>query len=373
MQLTRRNFLTSLAAGSLGTAASLMPSPLHAAPPAAPAGSLLPTALGIDNFAVRAFGWKAPELIAYAESLQLDTLFLSDIECLPSLESAALRDVKAQADSAGLALYIGSWSICPTSTRFKPTWGTAEEHLRTGIRVSKALGSPVFRVILGTMDDRKTPGGIKARMEDTIKVLKDCRGDAMDAGIKIAIENHAGDMHSWELIELIERAGPEFVGVNIDSGNAAWTLEDPTDLLERLGPYTICSSLRDDMIWSTPEGASIQWTAIGEGLIDWSRYMDRWRALCPNVPFQIETISGFARQFPYKTDAFWEHYDRNPEALAKFETLAAQGHAVEPFKAAGGLDKKEAEKAFQKAELERSVTYCRKVLGLGRRDPKPGV
>ena len=329
-----------------------------------------PIALGIDNFAVRAFGWKAPELIEYAKGLQLDTLFLSDIDCLPSLEEPALKDIKAHADSAGLALYIGSWSICPTSVRFKPTWGTAEEHLRTGIRVSKALGSPVFRVILGSMDDRKTPGGINARINDTVKVLKACKGAAMDAGVKIAVENHAGDMHSWELVRLVEEAGRDFVGVNIDSGNAAWTLEDPLDLLERLGPYTICSSLRDDMIWNTPEGVSIQWTAMGDGLVDWNTYMDRWRALCPNVPVQIETISGFSKAFPYKTEAFWQNYDKRPEVLAKFEALAAKGRPLEPFKAPEGADKKEAEKAFQKAEVEKSISYCRKELGLGRRAAK---
>ena len=367
MAISRRHFITAL---SSGVAASIAPRSGFCAPQPAQAASMKPIALGIDNFAVRAFGWKAPELIEYAKGLQLDTLFLSDIDCLPSLEEPALKDIKAHADSAGLALYIGSWSICPTSVRFKPTWGTAEEHLRTGIRVSKALGSPVFRVILGSMDDRKTPGGINARINDTVKVLKACKGAAMDAGVKIAVENHAGDMHSWELVRLVEEAGRDFVGVNIDSGNAAWTLEDPLDLLERLGPYTICSSLRDDMIWNTPEGVSIQWTAMGDGLVDWNTYMDRWRALCPNVPVQIETISGFSKAFPYKTEAFWQNYDKRPEVLAKFEALAAKGRPLEPFKAPEGADKKEAEKAFQKAEVEKSISYCRKELGLGRRAAK---
>jgi hypothetical protein len=31
------------------------------------------------------------------------------------------------------------------------------------------------------------------------------------------------------------------------------------------------------------------------------------------------------------------------------------------------MDKKEAERAFQKAELERSIAFCRKELGLGIR------
>ncbi|MEO6739783.1 MAG: sugar phosphate isomerase/epimerase, partial [Chthoniobacteraceae bacterium] len=180
------------------------------------------------------------------------------------------------------------------------------------------------------------------------------------------IENHAGDMHSWELADLVEEAGKDFVGVNIDSGNAAWTLEDPQDVLENLGKYTICSSLRDDMIWETEDGATIQWTAAGEGLMDWKKYAARWAELCPQVPIMIETISGFAKNFPYKKPEFWEHYDKRPEALAHFKALAKRGHAIPPFKAEGP-DKKLADQEYQKGELARSIRYLREVIGLGVR------
>ena len=321
--------------------------------------------LGMDNFSIRALGWKAPQLLDYAATQNLDTLFISDLDAFESLEDAPLRELKARADEKKIELYVGSWSICPTSTRFNKKWGSAEEHLRLGIRVSKTLGSPVFRVILGSAEDRKTEGGIRARMADTVKVLKACERDAEQAGVRIAVENHAGDMHSWELAELIEQAGRDFVGANIDTGNAAWTLEDPLGALERLGPYTICSSLRDVMAWETPEGVAIQWTAVGEGLVDWKKFLTSWSEFCPGTPFQIETISGFSRPFPYKQDDFWKHYDRKPEALAQFEALAKRGKRIENPKPAEGVDRKKAEQEAQKAELERSIAYCRKTLGLG--------
>ena len=348
----RRHFLktlaaTAAAAGTLGAAARPR------------------IKLGMDNFAVRAMGWKAPQLLDYAASLKLDSILISDLDAYESLDDGYLRDVRAKAEGLKIEIYAGSWSICPTSVRFKKNWGTADEHLATGIRVSKALGSPVFRVILGGADDRKTEGGIRARIADTVKVLKAGEKTAKEAGVKIAVENHAGDMHSWELVDLIEAAGRDFVGANIDSGNAAWTLEDPLDVLERLGPYTVCSSLRDDMIWETPDGASIAWTAAGEGLIDWKKYAARWAALCPAVAINIETISGFSRNFPYKTEEFWKAYDRRPEALAHFEELAHRGHAIPNFKAPDGADKKQADQDFQKGELERSIKYLREQIGLG--------
>jgi sugar phosphate isomerase/epimerase len=321
--------------------------------------------LGYDNFAVRAMGWKAPRLVEYAAEMKCDALLISDLPAFESLDDAYLRDVRAKADALKVDLYLGSWSICPTSVRFKKDWGTAEEHLRLGLRCARTLGSPVFRVILGGADDRKTPGGIRARIADTVEVLKKCRGQALELGVKIAVENHAGDLHSWELRELIESAGPDFVGANFDSGNAAWTLEDPLDALETVGPYIICSSLRDDMIWESEDGATVQWTAAGDGLIDWKTLAERWAALCPKVPVIIETISGFARSFPYKKPDFWQHYDKRPDRLARFEALARRGHKIEPFKAPDGVDKKVAEQDYQRAQIERSIRYLREQVGLG--------
>ena len=358
----RRTFITTLATAA--AMAGLRPlrgatNPLPGAPG---------IKVGLDNFSVRALQWKAPELIDYAASLKCDTLFISDLDAYESLEEAALRKVRHKADAAGLELYVGSWSICPTSKTFKNTWGTAEEHLRLTIRVAKALGSPTARVVLGNMEDRKSVGGIQARIADTVAVLKACRRDADRAGVKIAIENHGGDMHSWETRQLIEEAGTDYVGANIDSGNAVWTLEDPMDVLETLGPVTVCSSLRDCMVWDVPEGAAVQWTAAGEGLIDWSRWMARWRQLCPTVPIMIETISGFARVFPYKTPGFWDHYDKRPEKLARFEALAKRGKPIPSFQ--NPTDPKErlaAQQAYQKSEIEKSIAYLRKQMGIGVR------
>lgn len=353
----RRSFLHGLAsAAALGAVR-----PLTAAPGASK------IKVGLDNFAVRAMGWKAPALIDYAASLKCDTLFISDLDAFESLDDAALRDVKRKAEAAGLGLYVGSWSICPTSKTFRKNWGTAEEHLRLGIRVAKTLGSPVFRVILGNLEDRKTAGGIRARIADTVAVLRACRRDALAAGIKIAVENHAGDMHSWELRDLIETAGRDFVGANIDTGNGLWTLEEPMDVLETLGPVTICSSLRDGMVWETPDGAALQWTACGEGLIDWRKFSARWIQLCPTVPIMIETISGGPRPLAYKAPGFWQHYDKRPEKLAKFEALAKRGKPLPVFKAPTGPEGRIATQNFQKREIEKSIAYLRSEIGLGVR------
>ena len=325
--------------------------------------------LGFDNFAVRALRWDARQLVDHAVELGCDSLFITDFAPLGDRrDDAALGEVRSYAADRGVRIELGSWSVCPTSKTFKSDWGTAEEHLALGIRMARALGSPALRVILGNQADRLTPGGIEARIADTVAVLKAARSRALDANVRIAVENHAGDMQSRELLGLVEAAGPEFVGVNFDSGNACWALEDPVAALERLAPHVLTTSLRDTMVWETPTGVTSQWTAMGEGCTDLASFFDVFERRCPGVTVHIETISGFPRAFPLADRGFWRTFpDARAEDLAGFLALAKRGHEIPPFEPPSGPAKLTAEREYQQAELARSIAYCRETLGLGVR------
>jgi len=362
----RRDFLKTLAAGGMAAAAS----PLSAL---AAHHKKTGVKLGYDNFAVRAMNWMVEDHLKYSEKLGIDSLFMSDLDHFKSLKMPYLRDVRKKADDMGIDIHIGTWSICPTSTTFKDKWGTAEEHLRLSIRVAEATGSPVVRVILGNRDDRGTEGGIMARIKDTAKVCRACRTQAMDAGIKIAVENHAGDMQADEVVTLIEEAGgTSYMGANLDAGNASWTLEDPLENLEIMGPYAVTTSLRDSAIWTSENGTTVQWTAMGKGNVDWVKYFDRFKELCPNVPVHIETISGFNREIPFLTDEFMALFpDMKASKLARYLKWARQGTPREPWKAPVGPNADRADhnkdlatQEYQKREIEESIRYC-KSIGLG--------
>ena len=365
--LSRRGFNQLVAAAGIGLATSLASAQDSQPASAVEAIKSKRIRLGIDNFAVRAMGWKAPALIDYAASLEVDTLFITDLDAFDSLDPKHLAEIKSRAADKDVEILLGTWSICPTSPTFKDKWGTAEEHLRLGIRSAKALGSPVIRVILGNGSDRTTPGGIEARIADTVKVLKACRSEAIDSGVKIAVENHGGDMQSWELVTLIEEAGKDYVGANMDSGNATWTMEDPLVNLENLAPYVLTTSLRDSAIWESEKGATIQWTAMGDGNIDLKTYFTRFAELCPQAPVNIETISGFNRELPYLQADFWKAWPKaRASDFARFLAIAKQGKPRAPWSPPPGEDRKAAEQAYQKSEIERSIRYC-KSLGLGRK------
>ncbi|CAN5462024.1 hypothetical protein BH23VER1_BH23VER1_22740 [soil metagenome] len=361
MKMNRRSFLGSAVAAGVG-------SMLGRAGSARAAEGSRPLALGFDNFSLRALGWKADRLLDYAAEQQCDCILFSDLDVYESHEDAYLQELRAKADGLGVMIYAGTGGISPHAHRFNDKWGGAQEHLRLAIRVAHALGSPALRCYQGFAQDRSSEGGIRARIAETVEILQSVKGEAVDAGVKIAVENHAGDMQAHELRDLIEAAGPEFVGATIDSGNATWTLEDPVTNLQILAPYAACTGIRDSMIWEDDEGAVVQWTAVGDGCVDMKKYFEEFAKLCPETPVIMEIISGFARPFPYFQHEFWDTYQEvKAWEFARFVELAKAGNPIEPFQPAEGEDNDEAQRRYQQAELERSLAACREKFGLGRR------
>jgi sugar phosphate isomerase/epimerase len=357
----RRRFLASLAA----VGAASLTAPARGLGLAAPKN----IKLGFDNFSVRAFDWKAPQLIEYASSLKVETLLLSDLEVYESLDEDYLKTIRAQAERAGIELHAGTGSICPTSKSYnEKKWGKAEDHARLLVRTAKWLGSSVARCYLGSRRDRDGDGGIYRHIEETVKVLKAVRSEAEDAGVKIAVENHAGDMQAWELVDLIAAAGKGFVGATMDPGNATWALEDPMVNLEILGPYVLTTGIRDTAVWETENGATCMWANMGQGVVDWQAYVTRFQELCPHAPFVLEIISyKWSNEAQYLKPEFWSRFPKaRAHEFARFVALAKRGSEFEipPGRPAGAASP-ELEQAQQKFDLEESLKYCQEVLGLG--------
>jgi hypothetical protein len=105
---------------------------------------------------------------------------------------------------------------------------------------------------------------------------------------------------------------------------------------------------------------------MGEGDTDLKAYFKKFRELCPNVPVHIETISGFARPIPYLKKEFWDSWPQlKGKDFSRFIALAKKGKAHQPHKNPEGKDQAETTQLGQKAELERSLKYCKEELGLG--------
>ena len=183
--------------------------------------------------------------------------------------------------------------------------GGTSQAFDQGGQGSRLIGCPLLpRIIQGPENGGWNPQTYGYYNPDSQKV----RSHALDAGVRIAVENHAGDMHSRELVELIEQAGPEFVGATIDTGNSTWTLEDPVETFRNLAPYAICSGIRDSMIWPSEKGAKVQWTAMGDGCVDMKTLFNEWSKKCPDTPVQIEPFQDLPGNFRISKKIFWPPY-----------------------------------------------------------------
>lgn len=327
--------------------------------------------LGFDTYSIRAFKWKDLQLLDYAAGLKLDTIQLSSLEDYESLEPGRLAQVKDRAAQHGITIDAGIGCICATSKSWNAKEGTPAEYIIKGLRVAKAVGASAMRCFMGTKADRPQ---IDRHIDDTIQVLRSVRSQAQDLGVKIAVENHAGDMQAREVKRLIEEAGPDFVGSCLDTGNPMWVAEDPMVTLEILGPYVVTTHVRDSAVFEHPRGAAAQWVALGDGSVDFRKFIARYQQLCPKAAMHLEIITGRpADVLAYLEPDFWKLFPYTPAwEFARFVALAKSGRPYMGPMVIGGPGKQPpaidaALKEQQRADLERSLEYAKKVLNVGVR------
>ncbi len=317
--MQRRQFLATTLAT---TAASTLAKRARAQAPAK-----TPVRVGVDIYSIQSQNYTPFQSLDYCSKLGVKVVHFSEIRFLGNLEPDNLKKVREYAANLNIDLEIGMRSICPSSTMFDAAQGTAEEQLGKMIQSAKIIGSPIVRCVLGSANERTGKIPLEGHIANTIKVLKNVRSQAMDNGIKIAIENHAGDMQARELKTLIEGAGKEFVGVCIDSGNPLWTLESPHLTLETLYPYVLTSHVRDTYVWMAPNGVAVRWCRTGEGNIDIDGYIKRYIELCPGRALSAEVIvQPTPRIYAVHDPKFWEPYKSTPAwEYERFIELAEKG------------------------------------------------
>jgi sugar phosphate isomerase/epimerase len=317
--------------------------------------------------------WRDAELIDYTAGLKLDAIFLQD-SFEPELGNPAhWTKVRAYAQEKGLKrLETGGGTFLPkTPDQFDATVKTLEQNI---VR-AKGLGSPIVRGLIAGERASLPPGPVEQHMENAVKVLRAVRSKAMDAGVKIAIENHK-DIQAYQTRQVIETAGKDFVGSYLDTGNPVFVLEDPMTTVEELGPVAVCVHLRDSVIYEHPRGAAVQWVPLGEGVVDFKAIVAKVREICPPLYIYIKPITGRPPAIlPYLEESFWKGY-RGARAhdLARFVALAKKGRPYELPMVIEDLPGRKAPEAFvaaiqyqQREHMERSVEYARKVLDLGVR------
>jgi len=354
--MTRRNFLAS--------AAAALAVPARSAP--------REWRLGLNTYCLRFERWDDRRLIDYCVTQKLDAIFLQDSIDPGAMEPKHWAEVRAWTKDLGLHLETGGGAILPkTPDQYPKIVAT----LRKNIERAKAMGSPIVRALLaGDRYSMPDNGPVEPHVETAIKILREVRSQAMDAGLKIGIENHK-DLQAWQTRQVIETAGKEFVGSYLDTGNPVFVAEDPMTTVEELGPYAVTFHLRDSVVYEQPDGIAVQWVPLGEGTVDFKAIVARATTILPQVHIYCKPIT--ARPpvvIPVYSEEFWSKWFPRARSrdLAHFMALARRGRPYDKAQVVADVPElrdryMDALKIQQVEHMERSLNYCRKVLDLGVR------
>ncbi|HEU0123075.1 MAG TPA: TIM barrel protein [Bryobacteraceae bacterium] len=331
-----------------------------------------PIPMGLNTYCLRALRWNDAQHLDYCASQRLDAVFLQDSLDAKRDDPAHWKWVRGRAKELDLHLETGGSSLLPKTDA---EMGERMALLKRNIERAAAMGSPLVRTLLASDRASLPPGPIAQHIETAKKMLRTVRSQAMDAGVKIAVEVHK-DLQAREHRQLVEEAGPEFVGTYLDTGNPVFVMEDPLQTVEVLGKYALTVHLRDSVVYEHPRGIAVQWVPLGEGTIDFPAIVSKVRELCSNVHIYIKPITGRPPYVhPIYDDAYWATY---PEVkagdFARFLALAKRGRPYEGHVVIEDLQGRPIPAPFlpaiqfqQREHMERSIGYARRVLKLGVR------
>jgi 3-oxoisoapionate decarboxylase len=338
--------------------------------------------LGLNSYCLRAMRWRDKELLDYAAGLKLEGVFLQDSTDPDTGSLVHWKEIGEYAKTLNLHIETGVGAVLPTDAA---QIEASRQQLLLGIERANAIGSPLVRCLLAADRAHLPPGTIDQHIQTMASLLRSVRSQAMDANLKFAIENHK-DLQAWEMRDVIETAGKEFVGSYLDTGNPVFVLEDPLTTLEILGPYALCVHLRDSVIYEYQErsrsdglyrgGSMVQWVPLGDGVIDFVTFTQRLRQIKPDVYVYVKPITGRPPQLiPYLDPGFWSTYPKARAAeFARFVELAKRGAPYDKNMVVEDLPGRVTPEPFvaaiqfqQRQHMERSVDYAKKTLNLGSR------
>jgi sugar phosphate isomerase/epimerase len=239
-------------------------------------------------------------------------------------DDAAIQQIRDLADRLGIKLQLAHSSVCPSSRSFNAQLGTLEAQVARSLKISQMFGAKCMRCILGGDPERPQ---IEMHIDNMIKAVRGLRSRIVDSGVKLAVENHGGDLQSREMKMMIEAVGTDVMGVCLDSGNPVWMLEDPHMTLEMLIPYAETCHVRDSAVWKVPEGIAVRWVNMGEGNVDIDGWLKKFIHAKPGLPIIFENlVSAKPRIHAVYDPKFWDNWRKMPAwEFSRFLAVADKG------------------------------------------------
>jgi len=257
------------------------------------------------------------------------------LDLSPTLDHGELREVRQYADSLGLFLEAGVGWVNPYNTAETPDirrlgngdYLLAMQEMLKAARIINCTelwtvsahsihGNPFYVAY----DRFRTDVSWNDQLEAIYKFIYKLSPMLKDLGLRLNIETH-GDETSFEAIRLIERLGPEILGVTLDTGNLPLQADCPLPAIKRLAPYVHLTHCKDGILFRTSEGLNQQMRSLGEGVIDWYSALKVLNDYNPDLHLCIEDYRA-ENLLLWSTPKYRDHYpDLTDTEVLEFEKL----------------------------------------------------
>lgn len=173
------------------------------------------------------------------------------------------------------------------------TRGIADRaNLLACLDLARRFGSSFLRLVIDSRGHEPSP-------EQTAAILQPLLPKFAEARVKLALENH-DRFSSRVLAGLVEKLGPEQVGVCLDTVNSFGALEGPEVVVNTLAPYTLNLHVKDFVIErvGSQMGFTVSGCPVGQGRLNVPWLLEKLRAAGRDVNAIIELWTPFAASLP---------------------------------------------------------------------------
>ncbi|MEU4564230.1 TIM barrel protein [Actinoplanes sp. NPDC023936] len=228
--------------------------------------------------------------------------FRSPFDLSPALDPGELREVAAHARALGLYLEVGIAKVNPFATPESPRirelgGGDYLAGFATLVRAVTEVG--ITELWTATANYQFTIRGMYAcdrfrtdvdwteQLAATATVLDRLAPVIRDSGAHLNIETHE-EISSFEVVRLVEDAGPDAFGITFDVANVVVRGEHPVEAARRVAPYVRQSHIRDVALIRTATGIGRFLVPVGRGVVDWDELLTVLVTECPDATLSIE-------------------------------------------------------------------------------------
>lgn len=228
--------------------------------------------------------------------------FRTVLDMSPTLDPGELRELREHADALGLYLEAGLGKVNPFATPESPELrAVGDGDILLGFRRMMEACARIGCVELWAAttnyqlgyagvfvwDRFRTDVTWSAQLAATRDFLHRLRPIALDLGVHVNLETHE-EITSFELVDLVEAAGPDAFGIVFDTANPVQRLEHPRLTTDRVAPYVRQTQLKDCALTPVEGGYRFELTPCGDGVVDFGHVLATLARTAPAVNLTIE-------------------------------------------------------------------------------------